>query len=202
MQTPKYTQPEVLLVTRLKADVLQTWVNRKVIELADHTPGSGRRRLYSKADIVKLAIMRRMADLQVALAVSKEIAEGTVARLLRDTPGGSFPWDFLITLRPRAATHETVDVTFVTPNGQSPLAKYSPIIGDPRNIRLAALIEPPFNRRRPAYDANAHEIDESLREAQARLGIHAEPVIVIPLGEIVNGTLAQLRAMDEAEQGA
>src|SRR5262245_35231283 len=95
--TPRYTQPEVLLVTRLKPAVLQTWINRGAIALAEQNPGTGRRRLYSRLDVVKLAIMRRLADLQIALAVSKEIAEVTANDLER---GNAIDWDLHIFLRP------------------------------------------------------------------------------------------------------
>jgi hypothetical protein len=44
-----------------------------------------------------------------------------------------------------------------------------------------------------------YSINERRRESLAREGIHAEPIIVFPIGEIVNGALAQLRALDEIE---
>ncbi|PIK72778.1 hypothetical protein CS379_12100, partial [Methylobacterium frigidaeris] len=60
---PRYTQPDVLRITGLKPTVLQTWINRRAIELAEQNPGTGRKRLYSENDVVKLAIMRRLSDL-------------------------------------------------------------------------------------------------------------------------------------------
>jgi len=135
----------------------------------------------------------------VALPISKEIAEASAAGLITDTSESSFSWDMYISLSPKSATRQMSEVKMVQSDGGSPLARFSPFLGDPWNIRLAAIVDPPFNRRRPASHSEAHQIDESLREVQARLGIHAEPVIIIPLGEIVNGTLAQLRAIDEAD---
>lgn len=205
MKTPRYTGPEVLKVTLLKPETLQTWVNRKVVTLAEQNPGRGKRRLYSASDVVKLAIMRRCDDLKIALSTSTDLAE-SVEKLLAD--GQTIDWDFYVFLRPRSEnTAQNVEVAvYPAPDG---LSKYDTTTEDPFLIRLSRLVESHFeglfgNRRKkrglndPDYSEDRPVIPER-REAFARQGFHAEPVIVFPLGEIVNGTLAQLRALDEVE---
>lgn len=197
LTTPRYPQPEVLQVTRLRPAVLQTWINRAAIKLSEQYPGYGHRRLYSALDVVKLAVMRRMADMQLSLAVSQEIAEGAADRLLET---GKIDWNLHIFLTPKAATSgPTIEIA-----GSSPLMAYSPTVGDARNIRVSDHTEPFegtgfLNRRIRNPLSQDRPIDQDRRENLARQGVHAEPVIVFPLGEIVNGALAQLRAIDDVE---
>ena len=209
---PAYTQPEVLSITKLEPSVLQTWVNRRAIELSEQNPGSGRRRLYSKLDIVKLAIMRRMADFDVALARSVELATAAAATL---AAGQSFDWNFYIALRPKAATAKglSLEVSHFPDDG---FANYSPVVGDPRCMFVSDFVMPWGDRERrdrkpltdvvhdhhTGPDSDFPKINEERRAQFARGGIHAEPVLIIPLGEIVNGTLLQLQALDDMEGGA
>jgi hypothetical protein len=78
-----FTQAEVLTITKLRKEVLQTWINRDVITLGEQYPGKGKRRLYSAIDIVKVAIFRRIADLNLALGVGRALA-GEAEQLLLD----------------------------------------------------------------------------------------------------------------------
>lgn len=190
----KFTQPEVLKVTRLKPSVLQTWMNRGAIALTDQNPGTGRRRLYSACDVVKLAIMRRMADLSVDLSISKKIAEAAVDELIKK---GQMDWNQFIFLRPKTATEEKISFQMF---GSSPLMEFSPTIGDAQHMRLAQFVEPfegigIFDRRDRVSFSDERPINPARREMAARAGIHAEPVIVFPLGEVVNGALQQLAAL-------
>jgi hypothetical protein len=204
---PRYSQPDVLRVTRLKAAVLQTWVNRSAIELAEQNPGYGRRRSYSALDVVRLAVMRRMADMRVDLSVAKEIAEAAAENLTRH---GRIHWNQYIFLRPTAATEEDVKFEVIMASGMSKLTKYGATIGDPAYMRVSDLVEPDrfIFPRRPRVSLaerlptgitkDVEDVDDVTRERLARAGVHAEPVIVFPIGEIANGALAQLRAIDEA----
>lgn len=218
---PRFAQPDVLKVTRLKSAVLQTWVNRNAIELSEQNPGSGRRRLYSALDIVKLAIMRRMADLRVELAVAKEIAEAAADELARH--GKYNPHDFIF-LRPNDATDTSGEpkITIIMASSMSKLVKYDATIMDPAFVSVSKIIEPgQIQKLRHTHGDslealldgvttsenltdrwNNSERDdvsrtiEAERQRLAAQGIHSEPVIIIPLGEIVNGALAQLRVIE------
>lgn len=204
LHEPRYTTPEVLSVTRLRPEVLQTWINRDA--LGPRNTGRGKRRMYSALDVVKLAIMRRMADLQVALATSLDIANGAADKLESD---GKIDWNLYIFLRPHEATEEA---RFEVISSGGPLSKYAPLVGDPWNVRLSQVVEnfpSTYARRRKHSIAQIHRnkalaseqgsLDEQKRDDLARRGFHAEPAIVFPLGEIVNGTLLQLEAIDRGE---
>jgi DNA-binding transcriptional MerR regulator len=200
LQTPAYSQADVLEVTRLKPEVLQTWVNRRALDLATQNPGYGRRRLYSKLDVVKLAIMRRMADMKIALSMAREVADGAAEELLSR---GEMDWNFYLTFRPDNATQKPFDVTIIS-SSNSPFISYSPMHGDPMHMLVHDLVYPlergfilPRRDRELFQDYQSRKINPARREALAREGIHAEPAIIFPLGEIVNGTLAQLKAIDE-----
>ena len=207
LTVPRYTSSEAIAVTGLKPETLQTWTNRGVIKLAEQNPGRGRRRLWSASVIAaKLAPMRRLDELKIALSVSTEIVE-EAARILEQN--GAIDWDLYIFLRAPSSSHPMEIVS-------SPvLAKYSPTVGDPRNMRVSDYVEAfeGILSRRVQHNlialnamsedererAAERRIDPARREQLARQGIHAEPVIIFPLGEIVNGALAQLRALEESE---
>lgn len=201
LSTPKYGQPAVLRVTGLDPVVLQTWMNRDVLGLGKSKPGYGRRRLYSALDVVQLAVMRRMADLHIALRDSVEIAKLTRERLAKRD---GIDWNFFIFLKMSGATAPELQVEILS---STPWAKYSPTHGDAYDMRLSHFIEP-FegtglgNRRVKKPGSDEKPIDPKRREALARIGIHAEPIVVFPLGEIANGALAQLRAVDEQDAEA
>lgn len=202
---PRYTTPEVLLVTNLRPEVLQTWINRNVISLNLQNPGRGKRRLYSALDVVKLAIMRRTADLELALATGVEIAEDAAERLEKQ---GSFDWNYYLSFHPRnASAGDGINIT----NSEAEMAKLRSITGDPDNMRVSHFVETfesTFSRRDKPSLAKLREakaksgerpINPDKRYALARMGFHAEPVIIFPLGEIVNGTLVQLETLEERE---
>ncbi len=199
MLIPRYTQPEILQVTKLKPDVLQTWINRNVLELADQNPGSGRRRLYSRIDVVKLALMRRVADLRIELTVARELA-GEAERMLLERH--QVPWNLYVQLKGNDATEQLLDVTVVASAGYSLFAlKYAATQGDARDMRVSSFTEPfeDVFPRRTRVGADDRPIDPIKRDELARAGIHAEPVVIFPFGEIVNATLLRLDDIDRPQ---
>ncbi len=275
LQSPRFAQPDVLRVTGLRAPVLQTWVNRGHIRLSEQNPGTGRRRLYSPIDVVKLAIMRRLYDFGIDITYSQELAED-VARKLQEK--GEIEWNLYSQWIPPIP-----GVTIITAPRSM---KFNYIVGDPWHMRVSRFVEPVWPRRRDRHDlasmrdrsrqregvltalkeagvefrkrkldldrptklqaaqealrqagANATDahhaavrealaeaatsyfveiagvkleivdsedgraIDPERREQLAAHGSHAEPVLIIPVGEIANGTIAQLQAIEEGERG-
>lgn len=190
---PAYSQPVTLKVTGLSAATLQTWVNRRAIVLSEQNPGTGRRRLYSKLDVVKLAVMRRLHDLRLDLSVSKRVAEEAVIDLPK---AGEIEWHLHLIMQPR--TGKPAGVSIVGSSRSYP--DFSVVVGDARELALADYTEAfeglgPFDRR--DRTKKGRPIDPVLRDRAARMGFHAEPITVVPLGEIVNGTLLRLKALDE-----
>ncbi|MBR0752923.1 hypothetical protein JQ604_12075 [Bradyrhizobium jicamae] len=188
---PKFSQAQVLkIVPGLKAKALQNWNDRKLLSVVDPNPGRQGKRLYSAVGVVELAIMSRMADLGIPLNISRSIAE-SVAKVLAG--GRNVDWDMHIFLR-LSVMNELLDA--VEAGKEVPIGLLGPRTRPATQISIDKLTEIniPSDRRGPR-----HSIDEGRRETLARKGIHAEPVIVFPMGEIVNGALAQLRALDEVE---
>ncbi len=192
---PRYSQPHVLAVTGLTPGILQSWVNRNTIALSDHNPGRGKVRQYCPLDIVKLAVMRRLFELRIDLALSLEVASAGAGSLIG---GGGLDWDDYIFLRPDDATPAATRPRIVTPPGVSRLSLYGLTRCDPADMMVQHLVEPDrfLHPRRPTDADGSGGVDPARREHLARQGIHAEPVIIFPIGEIVNGALAQLRALD------
>lgn len=198
LQQQKFTQGDVLAVTRLRKELLQTWINRNVIELGEQNPGSGKRRLYSAIDIVKLALMRRIADLGLDLAIGRELAHEAERLLLS---GRGVEWELHLTIRKREATHETIKVQIVASAGHTPLSlNYGATVGDARNMLVSDFTEPlesTFSRRTRIFREEKRPIDPVRRAALARAGLHAEPALIFPFGEIVNGALLQIEALEQ-----
>lgn len=201
LSTPRYTQAEVLAVTGLRAATLQTWLNRGVIEVEAPLPGSGRRRLMSSIDIVKLAVLYRTDALKIDLSVAREIIRDVDAGLRE---GRVMDWNFYLFVRPK----EQDQATIIVASSNMRYVGFNPTEGDPRDMRVSDYVEwfesvlP--RRTRPSLaemmeGKTERPIDPERREALARRGIHAEPVIIFPLGEIVNGALARLRGLEEAD---
>lgn len=191
----RFTQADVLRLTRLREPVLQTWVNRGVIAVGRQNPGTGRRRFYSPLDIVKLALMRRVADLGLELGVGRDLAGEAERMLLSGRPPS---WNEHLSMRPEAATRETSSISIIASAGYSLLAlHYNATVGDAHEMRVASFTEP-FDsafQRRIRTGGEDRPIDVERRAGLARQGIFAEPVVIFPFGEIVNGTLLQIEAM-------
>lgn len=197
----RFTQADVLRVTRLRERVLQTWVNRGVIAVGRQNPGTGRRRLYSPLDIVKLALMRRVADLGLELGVGRDLAGEAERMLLSGRPPS---WHEYLSMRPKTATRDTSSTSIIASAGYSLLALYyNATVGDAHEMRVASFTEP-FDsvfQRRIRTGGEDRPIDVKRRAALARQGIFAEPVVIFPFGEIVNGTLLQIEALTEELDG-
>jgi DNA-binding transcriptional MerR regulator len=198
LQEQKFTQGDVLAVTRLRKPLLQTWINRNVIALGRQNPGSGRRRLYSALDIVKLALMRRIADLGLDLAIGRDLATEAERLLLE---GREIEWELHLTIRKREATHEPVRIEVVASAGYSALSlKYEQVVGDAQDMLVSRFTEPlesMFSRRTRNWMVEGRPIDPQKRALLARAGLHAEPALIFPFGEIVNGALLQIEAIEE-----
>ncbi|TGU89719.1 hypothetical protein EN794_043840 [Mesorhizobium sp. M00.F.Ca.ET.151.01.1.1] len=204
LTAPEFTQPDVLKVTRVKPPVLQTWINRKAIELAVQNPGTGKSRLYSGIDILKIGIMRRLSDLRVDLSVSKQIAEAAAAIVagprFDDTAASLLKWDCYLFMRPDDASQKAVDLEIAARSPLQVLDRFGLADGiDPEAYRLTQLAWPwdGTGIRRASGDDKYGTIDDAERARFAAQGIHAEPVIIFPLGEIVRGTLLQVEALAE-----
>jgi DNA-binding transcriptional MerR regulator len=196
-----FTQGDVLEITRLKKELLQTWMNRGVVTLGEQNPGSGRRRLYSALDIVKLGLMRRIADLGMELGIGRDFAEDAERLLLS---GRGLEWEYHVPVRRKDATHEAIKVTIIGPSNMSPLTlKYGGTVGDARDMRVSQFTEPfegtgILDRRVREMFKEDRPIDPERRVALAKAGFYAEPVLIFPFGEVVNGTLLQIAAKCES----
>lgn len=192
LHTPRFTQTEALAVSGLTAPTLQTWVNREHVTLSDQNPGRGRRRVYSPLDVVKLAIMRRLFDFGVDITYIKELAED-VAETLAER--GEIEWHRYSMIRPKQPGIQII--------GSSRSMQFDYHIGNPRDMRVSSFVEPPFPRFKerspdPAkrFQQDKFEIDPEKRDFLATQGMHAEPVLIFPVGEVANGVILQLKAIE------
>jgi hypothetical protein len=188
---PQFDQPQTLAVAGVSAGLLQTWANRAV-GLPAKNPGSGRRRLYSAADVVKLTIMGRLARFGIPGSTCENCAALIVGELVRR---GEIEWQLHLALR---ASRDEANVFAIEVIASSPLDPFNPTVGDARKMYVSQFTEAfegVFSRRDRTND---NKIDPNARERLARQGIHAEPCLVFPVGEIVNATLLRLTDIADA----
>ena len=73
---PQYVNRDVLKATGISLGTLQTWLNRGLIRpSSDINPGTGQRRMYSTADVLRAAIMNRLTDFGVSISVAADMCQ-------------------------------------------------------------------------------------------------------------------------------
>ncbi|MEQ9257510.1 MAG: hypothetical protein RIG84_00280 [Roseovarius sp.] len=193
MFTPFLGQPNLLKVTQARADQVQTWVNRQHVEIAQPNPGRGKSRLYSELDAMKIGVMVRLAAFGISVVRAAEFAAYVDRRYRENKP---IPWDeftkisFISQMRP--------DHSFVVSQG-APHMNLGISSGDTEHMRIATFTEW-FRGVAPSRRDGSGEIVPEARDRLAAAGIHAEPFLFFPIGEVVNGIRAQVSAMRMAEE--
>lgn len=125
--------------------------------------------------------MRRVSEFGAGAVAAAEVASGAIREL---NENGQVDWNRHVVMRP----HETRGFQIET------------LRGDACEISLARVTEK-FEALFPRRErTSGRSIDPDRREVLATQGLHAEPALIIPVGEIVNGTLAQLRRIDMADE--
>lgn len=212
LTTPRFAQPEVLAVTGLASGVLQSWLSRGHITLSEQNPGTGRSRLYAPLDVVKLTIIAHLSRFSIPITYSSKLANYVVNRLEEES---AISWELFCS--PPGDIKRSVTSEF----GPTEEMRLGLGIGDLHNMRVSTFTEGNLvlNRREntdlPKGDraevmarlAQIHgfapgpgnPINPEKRARYARQGIHAEPVLIVPVGEIANGALLQLDAIDRGE---
>ncbi len=171
-----FAQRDVLTVSDLDAPTLQTWINRRLLDLGN--PGTGKQRLYSALDIVRLAIMQRLTGFGVGVTRARDIAV-EVTDELQDG---------------REVTHSLVFAVFPKP----------PI---PRGFTIAIVPERPW-RPGDVVAAGMIRDEQEITLAQILgrskhlggdpPGIH-DTVLVVCVGRIVEAVLSKLEALLDKE---
>lgn len=194
VEHPFVKQPDALRIGRCEPAWLQTWVTRGHLIPANPNPGRGRSRLYSAVDVVKIAILSRFAAFGIPVDEASNVADVS-GETLRG--GGRIDWnDFLpfcfTTLR------SSVRSRSIYADGSQDLTLLGVSTAEPEELRVSTFTEwfRGTHRRRDG----SLKIVPGDRERLARAGIHAEPFLYFPLGEIVNATLLQVKHLAERDE--
>lgn len=181
---PSLTWAQVLeLIPHMPPGVAQSWINRGHVDLEQVNPGRGRARLFAPADVAKLALLERFSAFGVPVDRAKEYVDATADRVSRE---GFLDWNDGFAIDYRGQRSPRLPVSAITYAGPpDDFAVLSKRIGDDALVCQFTQWFRGFFRR---HDPDGED-DPAQRESLARRGIHAEPVLIIPVGEIVNGTL-------------
>jgi len=175
---PRFTQPEVLAVSGLRPDTLQTWINRQIIKLDAPSPGSGRRRLYSMIHIIQLTIMARLHG-------TYGITPTSAARLSLEAltqlavHGTADRQAVMVLTRHRIVFEENGKVIRVEEGDLTP----SFFTGSPDTISLTDLAR----------------ISGSVKNAETGFIDGADSMLIFRMGEIIHSVIAQLSAIESED---
>lgn len=194
MLKPFLGQPSLLRVTLARTDQVQTWVNREHIKIEQPNPGRGKSRLYSELDAIKIGVMVRLTAFGIPVTKAARFAAYVEQRYVDDTP---LRWN------------EFSQISFksqINPDAELILSSNAPAMdlglseGDTEHLRVSSFAEW-FRGVIPNRRDGEGDIVPERRTELAKAGIHAEPFLFFPLGEVVNGIRAQVSAIREAQTG-
>lgn len=193
MRVPFLTQPKLTSITGARPDQLQTWVNRDHLKIDQPNPGRGKSRLYSTVDAVKTAIMVRFSFFGVPADKAAQIAEYAARRL---SERGSLPWDEILVIS--FAGRDTPKRTFIAAGYDAEHLELGIQHGDAGELKISDYSEWYADAVRWIDGIRLRdddgEINQESREKLALSGLHAEPFLFFPLGEVVNAVIARAEA--------
>ena len=74
LDRPRFTRPQAAAITGLSDGQLKGILDRRLVRLRTHNPGSGRSRLFSLSNLVGIAVARSMARVGVPMRLFSECA--------------------------------------------------------------------------------------------------------------------------------
>ncbi len=186
MLDPFITQPDLLQVTMARADQVQTWVNREHVKIEQPNPGRGKSRLYCELDAVKIGVMVRLAAFGIPVTRAAKFADYVEGRYRAGQP---LDWDeyshISFQSQMRQSGHFIASVA-------APYMDLGLSEGNAADLRVSK-----FSEQTRATLTNGKAIDNRQREKLAAIGIHAEPFLFFPLGEVANGIRQQVAQLRE-----
>jgi hypothetical protein len=189
---PIFRQPDILELTLGDERLLQIWVQRGHVPLAEPNPGRGRFRMYSRLDAVGVKIRFQLNPFGIDVGRSSGIAEAVKARLLRDGA---------IDLR----SHLVLDAHRMQGPAFTPRAEgvaYLERDGDVVGQVFYAGYDHLHMLGEEYLDADHDPIAKLTKPwiGATRASAPVQCVLVIPIGEIVTDTLAELDRIAEARR--
>ncbi|MGM0583352.1 MAG: hypothetical protein ACQEUZ_01700 [Pseudomonadota bacterium] len=188
------TRAQVAGITYADRDWIQTWVNRGHIVLEQQNPGTGRRRLYSELDAVRIALLTRLAAYNIPIDRSAELAN-FIADALRD--GNEIDWEHHLVFTFDQMRRNSFRLLVRDPDGTWNRDTFEDVTRDLNDLRFSEFAEWFDARHGASRRDQTGRIDPVERQRLAGDGRFAEPFLVLPYGETVNGTRAMIARLRE-----
>lgn len=202
---PVCTPLQARTIAACSKELQHTLTSRGHIRNIMPTEGQGKKRPWNALGVIELAILRRTDDLGIRLPTAINFVGAVLSYLEKR---GGIDWSARVSFHPTTGASSsgriTIDMTYAD------LSAYGLITGDAADDRVSRYTES-FEgvvcRRRRKWrigkpkPEDAGRVIPEIRDELARRQIHAEPVIIFPIGEVVNAVLLQLAEMHEAAHG-
>lgn len=192
---PFYPRPAVLWAACIDGPTLNQWLARGHVRVADQSPGRGKARLFSARNVFEIALMSRLAGMELTVKTTADIARDFGAVF----SSGRFAWDDV--LETSAEQLQRAQRSVSSPahyrwgafaaQVSHDFSKVDPF-GEIRRRRMERLgtfsapnviAEPPTDEERAEIAAD----DDTTFNAMTGVTLR------IPVGAIANATLARLR---------
>jgi hypothetical protein len=77
-----FGQSQVSKASGVGADLIQNWANRGLIRTASQNPGTGRARMYTGGDALRIALMGRLTDAGLSAVVAAEFTSALAGDII------------------------------------------------------------------------------------------------------------------------
>lgn len=121
LDEPQFARRDVLELTGLSDAQLKNTLDRDLVSLANrHNPGTGRRRMFTGGDVLKLTVAHTMSAIGFPMRWSHIIADQVERRAINRVIGLASGTDLMIATYPNAAGDDWAFVTLSSENQDPP----------------------------------------------------------------------------------
>lgn len=192
LRDPRYTRAELLaVVPTADPEILNQWISRELLPLDGENPGKGRRRLFSGADVIRIAIVTQLTGFCVSVAAAAKTAEICLDWTLNHQRPN---WgDYFLIQTPAYRFDQKMQRDhFHSGHAYFQVLGVQTIIEHENVKGVSQTLYPSLTPRRPSHHAKLRSLlspgDSSLRA-----------IAYIPIGEIINTVLVRLIVREAVE---
>lgn len=188
LRDPRYTRAELLdIVPTADQEILNQWIARDMLPLDGESPGKGKRRLFSGADILRIAIVSQMTGFGVSVATGARVAEICLDWTMNHRRPSWIEYFTVETPAYRFEAH-MADQHFHSGHAYNQVLGVKGALDDRDGHNVWDVLYPRYHRSA----ADQEEARIKLRHILHPLGGTRDAKLFVPIGEIINTVLIRL----------